>query len=387
MQLPFFYGLIWGAILGVISLILLSIFNEIPGIRGLAMDVVATPASKTPFISPATSIPQVEDERRPDIKVQSIEISTVAMRTSLDILVTQPLEKPQSDFVDNFVVHDFGDVNSRPSDEFVTAEQTLAPRHTINLGWLTNMQISNIDAKVDTSSGRLVVLPSLKVINLGVSSAQPQLNFTTEFTSFAGQAKIAIIFVEPGRDSIDPVVAVNTKFPVSIAIDSQSENSIARMQKYRAANYEILVQIPVPDHSVAQIALADHLSVLSEAVGIWDAVAPRQLQSLRTNRVLNAELVATQLGYVGQSSEDAVVFQEIGLPAGRVGFYIGQKMTRAADILEQLDAAGMAALETGEAIIALHLNEDTLDILQFWVRHSRVPKISIAPLSVVLLAS
>jgi len=47
----------------------------------------------------------------------------------------------------------------------------------------------------------------------------------------------------------------------------------------------------------------------------------------------------------------------------------------------------MVALETGEAIIALHLNEDTLDILQFWVRHSRVLKISIAPLSAVLLPS
>lgn len=54
---------------------------------------------------------------------------------------------------------------------------------------------------------------------------------------------------------------------------------------------------------------------------------------------------------------------------------------------DQLDASGMAALETGEVIIALHLNEDTLDILQFWVRHYRIPEISIAPLSVVLLAS
>ena len=159
------------------------------------------------------------------------------------------------------------------------------------------------------------------------------------------------------------------------------------MHKYRAANYKILAQLPAPDHGTAQIAFNDHLSVLYEAMGIWDAVGPRQLQSLRTSRALRAELIANQLGYVGQRAENVTVFQESGLPAGLVDFNIDQKMTRAANILDQPDAAGITALETGKAIIALHLNEDTLDILQFWVRHSRMPKISIAPLSVVLLPS
>ena len=145
---------------------------------------------------------------------------------------------------------------------------------------------------------------------------------------------IAIIFEEPGGDSIDPVVAVNKNFPVSIAIDSQSENSNARMHKYRTANYEILVQLPAPDHSVAQIIFADHLSVLSEAMGIWDAVGPHQLQSLRTNGPLGAELIVNQLAYVRQRAENVIIFQESGLPAGLVDFYIEQKMTRAADILD-----------------------------------------------------
>ena len=83
--------------MGVSSLVVLSIFNEIPSIRGLATDMVATPVSETPLISPTISMPQFELERRPDIKVQSIEVSTVGMRISLDILVTQPLKKPQSD--------------------------------------------------------------------------------------------------------------------------------------------------------------------------------------------------------------------------------------------------------------------------------------------------
>ena len=58
---------------------------------------MVTPVSETPLISPTISMPQFELERRPDIKAQSFEVSTVVMRTSLDILVTQPSKKPQSD--------------------------------------------------------------------------------------------------------------------------------------------------------------------------------------------------------------------------------------------------------------------------------------------------
>ena len=85
--------------------------------------------------------------------------------------------------------------------------------------------------------------------------------------------------MEQVEESIDPLVAVNTNFPVSIAIDSQSENSIARRHKYRAANYEILAQLPAPDHGAAQIAFNDYLSVISKAMGVWDAVGPRRCKA------------------------------------------------------------------------------------------------------------
>ena len=139
--------------MGVSSLVVLSIFNEIPSIRGLATDMVVTPVSETPLISPTISMPQFELERRPDIKVQSIEVSTVGMRTSLDILVTQPLKKPQSDLGGNFVLRDLGAENSCPSDKFVMADQTLALRNIINLGQRANMQFPNVDSIVDMSPG------------------------------------------------------------------------------------------------------------------------------------------------------------------------------------------------------------------------------------------
>ena len=74
--------------------------------------MVATPVSENPIIGPAILMPEFELERHPDIKAQIIEVPTAMIRTSLDILVTQPSKKPQYDLVGNFVVRDLGAVNS-----------------------------------------------------------------------------------------------------------------------------------------------------------------------------------------------------------------------------------------------------------------------------------
>ena len=98
-----------------------------------------------------------------------------------------------------------------------------------------------------------------------------------------------------------------------------------------------------------------------------------------------AELITNQLGYVGQTADTVASLQNTGLAAGQVSVYIDQDTIRVADIFEQLDAAGQSAIDTGQAIIALDLRDDTLDILLFWLRHSRGAQISIAPLSTVLM--
>jgi len=56
-------------------------------------------------------------------------------------------------------------------------------------------------------------------------------------------------------------------------------------------------------------------------------------------------------------------------------------------IFEALDQARNVALETGEAIICIHVREDLLKILNFWLRNSIDDRVQIAPLSAILTAS
>ena len=385
MRLSFFNGLIWGAVLGVSGLIVLSIVNEIPGIRGLASDVVITPVSETPVVSPPAPMPTFELERRPDVIAQTLEVQTPVLLATVDGSVTQSALRPQPTELSESFGQDFDTTDRRPSDEFAPQRPSIAPRNIIDLAPVDLMPIPSVGSIGDTAPSAPQASAGLPSIILPKLSGQPRLKFTTQFSAPADQALIAIVLVERDEPQLDLDAVLNLGFPVSVAIDSQSQNAKIRMQGYRSKDYEVLTHTNQPTQGMGQVSLTDQIAVLSDTLGFWDAGGSEPEQSLRSLRVLIAELIANQLGYVGQTADTVTSLQDTGLAAGQVFVYIDQETIRVTDIFKQLDAAGQSATNTGQAIIALDLRDNTLDILRFWLRHSRSAQISIAPLSTVLM--
>jgi polysaccharide deacetylase 2 family uncharacterized protein YibQ len=382
MRLSFFNGLIWGAVLGFSGLIVLSILNEIPGIRGLASDVVITPVSEAPVVSPPAPMPKFELERRPEVIAQTLEVQTPVLLATVDGSVTQSALRPQPTELSESFGQDFDTTDRRPSDEFAPQRPFIALRNIIDLAPVARMPIPSVGSIGDTAPQVSAGLPSIILPKL---SGQSRLKFTKQFSAPADQALIAIVLVERDEPQLDLDAVLNLGFPVSVAIDSLSQNAKIRMQGYRSKDYEVLTHTNQPTQGMGQVSLTDQIAVLSDSLGFWDAGGSGPEQSLRSLRVLIAELIANQLGYVGQTADTVTSLQDTGLAAGQVSVYIDQDTIRVADIFEQLDAAGQSATDTGQAIIALDLRDDTLDILRFWLRHSRSAQISIAPLSTVLM--
>ena len=94
MRLSFFNALIWGAVLGASGLIVLSIVNKIPRIRGLALDVVITPVSETPVVSSPAPMPKFELERRTNVIAQTLEVQTPVLVATVDGSVRQSALRP-----------------------------------------------------------------------------------------------------------------------------------------------------------------------------------------------------------------------------------------------------------------------------------------------------
>ena len=385
MRLSFFNALIWGAVLGVSGLIVLSIVNKIPGIRGLALDVVITPVSETPVVSSPAPMPKFELERRTNVIAQTLEVQTPVLVATVDGSVRQSALRPQPTELSESFGQGFDTTDQRPSDEFAPQRPSIALRKIIHLAPVARMPIPSVGSIGDTAPSAPQASVGLPSIILPKLFGQPRLKFTTQFSAPAGQALIAIVLVERDEPQLDLDAVLNLGFPVSVAIDSQSQNAKIRMQSYRSKDYEVLTFTNQPTQGMGQVSLSDQIAVLSESLGFWDAGGSEPEQRLRSLRVLIAELITNQLGYVGQTADAVTSLQDNGLAAGQVSVYIDQETIRFADIFEQLDAAGQGATDTGQAIIALDLRDNTLDILRFWLRHSRSAQISIAPLSTVLM--
>ena len=385
MRLSFFNALIWGAVLGVSGLIVLSIVNKIPRIRGLALDVVITPVSETPVVSSPAPMPKFELERRTNVIAQTLEVQTPVLLATVDGSVTQSALRPQPTELSESFGQDFDTTDRRPSDEFSPQRPSIAPRNIIDLAPVDLMPIPSVGSIGDTAPSAPQAPAGLPSIILPNLSGQPRLKFTTQFSAPADQALIAIVLVERDEPQLDLDAVLNLGFPVSVAIDSQSQNAKIRMQGYRSKDYEVLTHTNQPTQGMGQVSLTDQIAVLSDTLGFWDAGGSEPEQRLRSLRVLIAELIANQLGYVGQTADTVTSLQDTGLAAGQVFVYIDQETIRVTDIFKQLDAAGQSATNTGQAIIALDLRDNTLDILRFWLQHSRSAQISIAPLSTVLM--
>ena len=327
-------------------------------------------------------MPKFELERRPEVIAQTLEVQTPVLLATVDGSVTQSALRPQPTELSESFGQDFDTTDRRPSDEFAPQRPFIALRNIIDLAPVARMPIPSVGSIGDTAPQVSAGLPSIILPKL---SGQSRLKFTKQFSAPADQALIAIVLVERDEPQLDLDAVLNLGFPVSVAIDSLSQNAKIRMQGYRSKDYEVLTHTNQPTQGMGQVSLTDQIAVLSDSLGFWDAGGSGPEQSLRSLRVLIAELIANQLGYVGQTADTVTSLQDTGLAAGQVSVYIDQDTIRVADIFEQLDAAGQSATDTGQAIIALDLRDDTLDILRFWLRHSRSAQISIAPLSTVLM--
>ena len=312
-------------------------------------------------------------------------MQTPVLLATVDGSVTQSALRPQPTELSESFGQDFDTTDRRPSDEFAPQRPSIAPRNITDLAPVARMPIPSVGSIGDTAPSAPQASAGLPSIILPNLSGQPRLKFTTQFSAPADQALIAIVLVERDEPQLDLDAVLNLGFPVSVAIDSQSQNAKIRMQGYRSKDYEVLTHTNQPTQGMGQVSLTDQIAVLSDTLGFWDAGGSEPEQSLRSLRVLIAELIANQLGYVGQTADTVTSLQDTGLAAGQVFVYIDQETIRVTDIFKQLDAAGQSATNTGQAIIALDLRDDTLDILRFWLRHSRSAQISIAPLSTVLM--
>ncbi|MGY8884643.1 MAG: hypothetical protein ACKVKI_03935 [Flavobacteriales bacterium] len=233
--------------------------------------------------------------------------------------------------------------------------------------------------------------PDAEIKSKDTSSVPSKFKFSTKFVPSQDKALLSIVLIDEWA-APDPEYFLTTGLPLTIALHGESQAAKSKMRLYRGAGYEVLAQAKFPQRSSLQDLenkISKYREFLPEMMGFWDKNLTWPQKGITEISTLGTYLVDNELAYLAAppelfpGSEKNVIRPASGL----VTVYVDTRFKDRKQVFEVLDQARKAALETGEAIICVHVREDLLEILNFWLRNSIDSRIQIAPLSAILTAS
>ena len=188
------------------------------------------------------------------------------------------------------------------------------------------------------------------------------------------------------------VAALGTfPYPLTVAVDATLADAAERTAQYKAEGLEVMARVNLPANLTGadtEVALSAALDAVPGAVAVMEG--PKS--GLQGNRALS-----DQVSSILKGSGHGVVWQPNGLDtaqklAAKEGV-ASQTLFRDFDSKDQsptvirrfLDQAAFKAGQTGAVIMVGRMRADTISALLVWGLQNRVQRVSVAPVSAVLL--
>lgn len=202
---------------------------------------------------------------------------------------------------------------------------------------------------------------------------------------------MSIVLIDDGSSPVGFEALESFPYPLSFAVDSSWSGAAEAMARYRAAGFEVLALIDLPEGSSAQdteVAMQATLSELPEIIAVMDGTG----SGLQTSRASAEQLAPILL----DSGHGAVLFpkglntaqkllKREGVPSASVFRDFDAKGQNATVIRRFLDqAAFKAGQEDAGVVMVGRLRPDTVSALLLWGLQDRADRVALAPVSVML---
>lgn len=217
--------------------------------------------------------------------------------------------------------------------------------------------------------------------------------YAEPFENPEGRPILSIVLLDSARDGAVAPMPARFPYPVSIAIPAEAPDAADRMRRYRAAGYEVLALVDLPQGATPadiETRAPAWFEAVPDAVAIMER-PPKSLQSDRANGEELADVLAA-------SGHGLLLFPD-GLDTTRK--LAARRGVPAATVFRDLDAAGQgeavirrfldnaafkAGLE-GAVILVARLRPETLEALLVWGLADRASRVALAPVSAALKAA
>ncbi|MEM1351254.1 MAG: divergent polysaccharide deacetylase family protein [Pseudomonadota bacterium] len=276
------------------------------------------------------------------------------------------------------------------------APRIVATQARTGLRSTNDVRVNRLPSLGDDAPAETPEVPEAEAVAVeDASPVTPFEQYSAAFEDPDGKPMMAVVLLDQGGDLADPAAGVDAlrglPSPVSIAVDPLAEDAPARMAAYRAAGFEVLAAIDLPQGATAtdaEVNVSAALNRLSEVMGVLEGtgtgiqsspVAGRQVADILTqsghafvsqNRGLNtAQKLAARQGV-----PSAIVFRDFDSE--------GQDE---AVIRRFMDQAAFRAARDGNVVMMGRVKPETLAALVSWSLQDRAATVSMAPVSAVLL--
>jgi len=224
------------------------------------------------------------------------------------------------------------------------------------------------------------------------SAAQPPLiRYGAAFENPEGKPLMSVILIDDGSSPIGFQALESFPYPLSFAVDAQWEGAAEAMAVYRAAGFDVLAMVDLPDGAGAQdteVAMQSVFGKLPEVVAVMDGSNAGLQASRAAAEQLAPILLDSGHGAVffpkGLNTAQQLLARE-GVPAVSVFRDFdanGQSATVIRRFLDQ--AAFKAGQEDAGVVMVGRLRPDTVSALLLWGLQDRATRVALAPISAML---
>ena len=223
------------------------------------------------------------------------------------------------------------------------------------------------------------------------TAAAPIEQFAAPFTNPDDKPLMGIVLIDD-ENSIGGEALETFPYPLTFAISPFDPNAKEKMDRYRAAGFEVLALLDLPLDATpedAEASLEVGMSTLSETIGVLEGVASGVQGSRPLSDQVTAILRDKGYGFITQNSGLNTV-QKLAAREGVPSAFVFRDFDGANQtptvMRRFLDQAAFRAGQEGGVIMLGRVRPDTVSALLLWGLQDRASRVALAPASAVLTA-
>ena len=217
----------------------------------------------------------------------------------------------------------------------------------------------------------------------------PLERYAAPFENPEDKPLMAIVLID-GSGSMGVEALKDFPYPLTFAIDPEAPDAVDKMARHRAAGFEVVAMVDLPELATAQdaeVALAASFSKLDEALAILEGTGT----GIQGNRDLSVQVAAfaghTGRGLITQGSGLNTV-QKLALREGVKALPVFRDFDGAGQtptvMRRFLDQAAFRAGQEGGVVMLGRVRPETISALLIWGLQDRASRVTLAPVSALL---